>query len=136
MYIKYCDFNYSGCEQIHVRAISHLCIMKSDCENDHGVITHGAIIQNRIQADVASMIDEMIDSLADYITNGKSRYRYKAYNQEPVPSLSDFYEDDGQLMWFSSVEAAQKVFDDICKAMADGKKYFDLTQYGEDGVHL
>ncbi len=136
MYIKYRDFNYSGCEQVRVCSAHHLCVVKVDCEEENGITTHGAAIQDRIKIEIAQIIDAMVENIVDYVTDGEYKHRCKACGYEPVPFLSDFYEDECELMWFSSEAAAQKVFDDICTAMDSGKHYFDLTLYGEDGEHL
>ena len=137
MYIRYRDTHYpiDTAEGIVVRDIRWFYIEPQTID-DHGTKIEGAAICDGMMNNAVTFGNAAVEYLAGYMLgdekvfpNGK---RYKSVL--PIgDGGGDFYSD---LAWFESIEIARLVLDKICQAMDEGKQFFDLTQYGEDGKLL
>ena len=64
---------------------------------------------------------------------GDTAIKRMTTSQERETTLETFVDEFNGLHIFNNKEAAMRVLDEICKAIDAGKRYFDLTQYNDNG---
>jgi len=123
MYIRY--FTAGPINYADVRDVRHFHIERLDS---------GAAIVDAMAERSAYFGNEAIKSLASYLLGGKDKVEPTCRIRDDVISIDlEYASFSEELAIFDSAEAAAKVLDEICKALASGKQYFDLTLYGDDG---
>lgn len=133
MYVKYRDLN--TLDSIVIRDVRYFKLTKKDVEGKFGTVTHGAAIcDGGIEWD-GFVRDATVEALAGYLLNSAEEVGRRQWRKrDSITCISDDLEDYAELAWFNSPEAAQRVMDDLCRALARGERFFDLTAYGEDGL--
>lgn len=133
MYIKYHD---PVTRAIQVRDVRHFAIYSQDCEEEDGSVTHGAAIYDGMVERAACFAGVAVESAAAFLLDStEAVWRMQHRRRDPVLSVSRYYDDAevAELAWFNSRDAAEAVMEDICEALAYGKQFFDLAEYGEAG---
>lgn len=128
MYIKY----RIGSGSYEVRDIRYFTIRAETCELENGSEVEGASICDGAAKRAADFGDLAIQAHASYFA-GKNTVRPNSEKRADVIWLDEDWADESFLAWFQSKVAAQKVLDEICKALENGKQFFDLTKYDESG---
>jgi len=137
MYIRYRDSSNptNTAESIVVRDIRWFCIEPQTID-DHGTKIEGAAICDGMMNNAVAFGNAAVEYLAGYILGNEKVFPNGKLRKNVIPIGDggiDFYSD---LAWFESMEIACMILDKICQAMDEGKQFFDLTQYGEDGKLL
>ena len=134
MYTKYRD-PLTG--TVQVRDVRHFRIRPLDCEEEDGSTTHGAVICDGFVERAAFFGGALAGEIAGLLLDGDEKvHRRRTRKTDKVVTVDDVFTgmpECEELAWFRSWEIAEKVMDKLCQVLANGRQFFDLTIYGEDG---
>lgn len=134
MYIKFCGMG-SHSTNAEIRDVRCFYTCPEECGMEDGSVVDGVTLCDGAIEDTAQFTDLAIQSLASYLIGIKKVWP-DCRKREDIIYIDDFWSDRRGLAWFRSQEAAQRVLDEIGRALDAGKQFFDLTKYGDDGQLL
>ena len=114
MYFKYRDVN--GTEELHVMEVRQFAAWPQTYLDERHEAKEGGVILSLDFSTAAMFADDCVSALL-----GRS-------DKQAV--FENFMTGgNGDLAYFDTFEQAQEVFEDICKALAEGRVFYDLSQH-------
>lgn len=125
MYIRYVDGVSK--DDIAVRDIRYFCVQPCEwvkSESDEAKVS-GYCLFDKMAEREAEFAGLVVNAMASHFSNVEQ-------DEKQFLPIRPFWGGRGTLLArFASKETALKAFNDICQALADGKRYFDLVPYDE-----
>lgn len=131
MYIRY--RNQGTLDAIELRDIRFFCVRESGgLKEEDGTEIQMYSICDASQESTAQLCNEAVESLASYLLGGEDKvFDNLKYRKDIIRISEDI--TLAELADYRSKAAAFKVFNALCVALEEGKNYFDLTKYDENG---
>lgn len=114
MYFKYRDVN--GTEELHVMEVKQFAAWPQAYIDEQDEPKEGGVILSLDFSVAAMFADDCVSALLGH--DGK-----------PTVFENFMRGGNGDLAYFETFEQAQEVFEDICKALAQGCSLYDLSRY-------